>query len=850
MAECTNDCKTPLQFPKTIFNRPSLPHIDYRIGTYADFRDALLRKLDLDPVLAAWTYRSVDDPGIALIESAAIIGDILTLYQDTYANELYLETATLRDSVAGLVQLLGYRLSPGVGGRAVFAFQVKGDRPVVIPAKFPITADVQGLPDTATFETADSLNAIPALGKFTLFQPFHVPPVLQGTSTFAIETTLLTATLEKGNRVMLMDPAGTSNPYHQIAVIDKVEARFEQTEVTIQGAWLGPNSPKLTAYKLGRDFRHFGYNAPPTVTVVSGGTTTTQNVSFRRYNLAVIFLGSQAYSYNPLSSSTLPLDKAVDDISAAAVFLVGMDVIGLFAGSSTTFRAHSVLSVQKGSLTVGSLTGGSTILTLDSFVPFDRSTDIRSVEIHETTAGPFSFTAPRVPLTSPRNKLYFFGNGIDYQALDGRVLQFQRRKPLPGQPDAVEQIPVSIAQSEVGNPARITLRALTLQAEPAKLKAEDFPFTFPKDAPPVWVYGNLAAATQGKTEKPAVLGNGDARAEFLTLAIPKLPLTYLLSNSATPPEVPELVVTVDGIEWTQVSSLLTYGPKDQVYIVREDLSGQSYVQFGDGVTGARVPSGTGNIQATYRTGNGAYGPMKPGTTPNPGARLTLLDTVSLLDESSGGTQPEDASNARITAPGKVQSLGRIVSLRDYETEAAAIPGVSMVSAAWEIVDNIPLVVLTVLMDTGRAAELAAVTELLHNYNVCRGPQRHALHVRPGARRYVFCDASIALAPGYLQDSVFPNIQAALASLFSNKRAFGEREYRSRIEGVIQNVEGVLWNSVTALGDLGLADDPSKLALSTPPRSLQETLPCGAAEVLALYPAHLTLAAVASPLKVC
>ena len=33
MADCTNDCKAPLIFPKTIFNRPGLPRIEYRIGT-------------------------------------------------------------------------------------------------------------------------------------------------------------------------------------------------------------------------------------------------------------------------------------------------------------------------------------------------------------------------------------------------------------------------------------------------------------------------------------------------------------------------------------------------------------------------------------------------------------------------------------------------------------------------------------------------------------------------------------------------------------------------------------------------------------------------------------------------
>lgn len=851
MAECPNDCKAPLLFPKKIFNRPSLPRIDYSIGAYADFREALLRKLDLDPALAAWSYRAVDDPGIALLESASIVGDILAFYQNAYANELYLETATLRDSVAGLVQLLGYRLSPGVGGQAVFAFTVKGDKPIVIPAHFPIAADVQGLPDAATFETVDSLTAVPALGKFTLYRPFDVPAVLHGTKTFSIETSLLTATLEKGNRVMLIDPAGGTNPYRQSAVIEKIETQFEQTEVTIQGYWQGPNTPSVTLYKLGRDFRHFGFNAPPTETVLSGGTATSKNVSFLRSSFLLLLGGSGGYSYSPLSDpDVLPLDKAVDDVSAGALFLVAADVIPLFFSPFKTFRAHPVLAVNKGSITWGALTGGSTLLTLDAFVGFDTSVDIRSVEIHETTAGPFTFIAPRMPRSTPHNKLYFYGNGVDYRALDGRLLQFQRRRPLPGQPEAVEQIPVSITESEVGDLARVTLRALTLQAEPAEFQVSDFPFTFPKDAPPVWVYGNLTNATQGKTEKPVVLGNGDARAEFLTLAVPKKPLTYLLSKSATPPEVAQLLVTVEGIEWKQVSSLLAYGPNDQVYIVREDRTGQSYVQFGDGLTGARVPSGAGNIQATYRTGNGAYGPMKPGATPNPAARLPQLDTIALLDEASGGAHPESEANARIAAPGKVQSLGRIVSLADYETEAAAIPGVSMVSAAWATVDNIPLVQLVVLMETGRAAELAAVTELLYNYNVCRGPQRYSIHLLSGVRRYAFCDISIALTPGYQETIVFPMVRTALADLFSTKRTFGEREYRSRIEGIVQNVEGVLWNSVTALGNLGLADDPAKLILPPPPRSVQETLPCGSHEVLALYPAHLMLAAVAAPVKVC
>lgn len=862
MSDCPNDCKAPPLFPRPIANRPGLPRIVYRIGTYSDFRDELLSRLDQDPVLEPWSYRGADDPGIALIEGAAILGDILTFYQEAYANELYLQTATLPQSVAGLVRLVGYRLSPGVGGQAVFAFEIRGDKPVNIPARFPVTADITGLPDTATFETISAISALPALGKFALYSPFAVPPIAAGTSKFAMDTALLAAagvTLEKSNRLLLINPAGGSAPYHQIVVIDKVETLFEQSEITIKGAWLGSATPTLTAYKLGRDFRHFGYNAPNKQTIVdSAGNATQEDVDFTRvvsplFYYMPIGMGPPAYSYDPVSSPRhFPLDSEVDDISVGTTFWIGLDVISLFLGSHRVFAGRQVVSVEKASLSLGSLTGPSTVIQLNDRLSFGfgDSTDIRSVEIHETTGGPFTLSGPRIPIAGPTSQLYFFGNGQDYQALDGRGLQLQRNKPAPGQDDVVEQVTAAIADSAVGNLAHVTLRPLRLQPALQKLSIAEFPFTFPKNSPPVWVFGNLATASQGKTEKPVVLGNGDSRAAFLTFAIPKSPLTYLVSKSATPPEVPQLVVTVDNLEWQQVPSLIGSGPKDQVYIVREDATGQSFVQFGDGETGARVSSGVDNVTITYRTGTGAYGPLKPGASADAGAKITGLDTVSLLDEATGGAPSEDPAKARVAAPGKVQSLGRIVSLRDHETETMTIPGVSAASAAWQLVDNIPAVAITVLMDTGRAAEISTVSELLNNYNVCRGPQRFPLIVQPGFRGYVYLDISIALAPSYLEEIVFPNVRIALANFFSPLRGFGGREYRSRIEGVVQNVEGVLWNNVVALGSLGQADDPKTLILPVPPRTFAETVNCASNVILALYSAHLSLSAVAAPVKVC
>src|SRR5689334_16748244 len=96
---CKHDCEKPVEFPKTITNRPGLPRIDYRIGAYAELREHMMYLLNQDPTLSAWTHRGVDDPGIALLESAAVVGDILTFYQQHYANEQYLRTAQWRESI-------------------------------------------------------------------------------------------------------------------------------------------------------------------------------------------------------------------------------------------------------------------------------------------------------------------------------------------------------------------------------------------------------------------------------------------------------------------------------------------------------------------------------------------------------------------------------------------------------------------------------------------------------------------------------------------------------------------------------------------------------------------------------
>ena len=127
------------------------------------------------------THRKADDPAIALIESAAIVGDILSFYQQLYANEAFLRTAQWRESVADLVKLLGYRLAPGLGGHARFALVASGTRPVTVPQGFGFKAQLDGAPKPADFETSAAVTAYPGLSEFHLYRPRYTPSIVNGT---------------------------------------------------------------------------------------------------------------------------------------------------------------------------------------------------------------------------------------------------------------------------------------------------------------------------------------------------------------------------------------------------------------------------------------------------------------------------------------------------------------------------------------------------------------------------------------------------------------------------------------------------------------------------------------------
>ena len=116
--------------PVEVFNRPGLSAVQYRSATYALSKSTMLARLSASeqPALKALRARSDDDFAIALLDSWAMVLDILTFYQERIANESYLRTATERRSLLEQARLIGYEPRPGVAASTFLAFTV--DDPV------------------------------------------------------------------------------------------------------------------------------------------------------------------------------------------------------------------------------------------------------------------------------------------------------------------------------------------------------------------------------------------------------------------------------------------------------------------------------------------------------------------------------------------------------------------------------------------------------------------------------------------------------------------------------------------------------------------------------------------------
>jgi len=103
------------------------------------------------------------------------------------------------------------------------------------------------------------------------------------------------------------------------------------------------------------------------------------------------------------------------------------------------------------------------------------------------------------------------------------------------------------------------------------------------------INANVARATHGDT-KYEVLGSGDGSKPFQKFQLKQQPLTFVSAPTPSGGET-TLEVRVNDVLWHEMPTFYELPSNERAYVIRIADDGKVTVQFGDGVTGARVPTG-------------------------------------------------------------------------------------------------------------------------------------------------------------------------------------------------------------------------------------------------------------------
>ncbi|WP_410670180.1 putative baseplate assembly protein [Amycolatopsis sp. cmx-4-68] len=345
------------------------------------------------------------------------------------------------------------------------------------------------------------------------------------------------------------------------------------------------------------------------------------------------------------------------------------------------------------------------------------------------------------------------------------------------------------------------------------LLANELAYTYKRST--VQLYGNVVTATQGETRQD-ILGHGDAgqagQAMPLHLVAEQTPLTWTAADNPLGAQS-TLTTRVDGVAWHETDALTLSEPNDHSYVLRTEPGGGESVMFGDGVHGARLPTGSENVTATYRTGAGRSGNVPAGTITQLSARALGVGGVTNPLPATGGADGDGPADARAGTPLRMQALDRLVSVRDYEDFTRARAGIGKASAV-KLFDGVREVVHVTIAGVADAPidPLSGLATALEQSLVDFGDLGVPVRVAERELRLIVLDAGVKVLPDHSWDLVQPAVRAALVAEFGfAARTLGGPAYLSEAIAAIQGVEGVDYVDVDVFGSVDGTVTPIRLA---------------------------------------
>jgi len=330
--------------------------------------------------------------------------------------------------------------------------------------------------------------------------------------------------------------------------------------------------------------------------------------------------------------------------------------------------------------------------------------------------------------------------------------------------------------------------------------AKPLAYTYKRNS--VTIYANVVRATHGET-RTEVLGSGDGSKALQEFVLRQSPLTYLAAPTPAGAES-TLKVRVNDILWHEAESLAGLKPTDRNYVTETDDAGKTTVIFGNGQSGARLPTDVENGKAVYRTGIGKPGNVRA-------EQISLLSTKPLGVKfvinplrASGGADKENRDQARRNVPLALLALDRLVSVQDYQDFARTYAGIGKASARRLSDRSRHLVHLTIAGADNIPIDITSdlylnLLQALRQF----GDPNEPLRIDLAEVLFLVISAKVRLLPDYQLESVEPKIRSKLLDVFNfDRRQLGQSMFQSEVLSVIQGIAGVDYVDLEVMGAVG------------------------------------------------
>lgn len=786
-------------FPPEVQIVAGLTHLPRQVGTFAEFRRALLRaasirttallekhplwslrylterdRAGLKKTLEAfgqWRGRHPEDFGMMLIEMWAYVCDLTSFYDSVFAHESYVRTASRRDSIRKLVDPLGYIPRPAVAALAELAAFADGRRAVSLPVGTAFSSGAFSGHPPQTFELGLQTTIHSLLNEWT-FLPIRRP-------TFGSSG---------ANRNKFLCVSGSVSVKEGDLVLVKVGSnRYVRTVSSL-------------ATEQGAD--HESYSA---ITLSSSvwvpGSTPVASVKLLKPTAKASLWMQTPFSYGPTFAGSGAFEMRVGSWffleSISPAFKKDQDVIvekgSAFTACTITSAGITSITIKSGSTTT--ITDGGSpakVIAAVPVPPVEAQTTRIEVQPHVPGTG-FDYYSLDESSEFSIHHLFVSAAKVTIEALTeiDRTDPLDVKRPIAAPRDA---LPPGKFQLEDFNGTGLTRPGtLNFTTGHFTVQGDPWPNTL---ATPVKLLGNIVSTSRGETVKPETLGGGDSSIANQSFTLKKSPLTYLPSPSENTPSglTSTLKVYVDGLQWIEVPSFFGHRPEDEIYIVRQNDKNESVVTFGDGVLGRRLNTGV-TVVAYYRFGGG--GAMPPaGSITQIAKPAKGLKSVRGPVAPYGGADEEAASSLQKFAPRSALLLGRAVSLPDLEAAAASYAGVRAVAAEWRWSHTlqVPAAHIWYLAD-------GDLTELILNKLRSLTQPDTPIQVERAVASNLLLSIQLAWNPKRFELDVLAAVRSALTDVETGLLApeilgIGKTLFRSQLFDAVLNVTGV--TSVTGL----------------------------------------------------